>query len=174
MAELENEDEVIETTDDETEVVENNEDDNIETEDETELTVEDYQKEKARREKAEKALVELKKQVKNAPKSTDDVRAILAEEKFYDKNPDAEPYRKEIESFVKKWLSRDDWLMLATKKDAEVEKIRNIYWKSLVWGKGITEWTWIVSMEQFDSMTSQAQDEYMQKMTKQYGKVKFK
>lgn len=173
MAELENEDEVIETAD---EVVDNNEDeiDDADTEDENELTVEDYQKEKARREKAEKALVELKKQVKHTPKSNDDVRAILAEEKFYDKNPEAEPYRKEIEAFVKKWLSRDDWLLLATKKDAEVERTREVYWKSLVWWKWVSEWTWIVSMEQFDSMTSSAQDDYMQKMTKQYGKVKFK
>jgi hypothetical protein len=95
MAELEVEEEVIETTD---KVVENNEE-IIETTDyeEEELTVDDYKKEKQRREKAEKALVELKKQIKTAPKSTEDVRAVLAEEKFYDKNPEAESYRKEVE-----------------------------------------------------------------------------
>jgi len=171
MAELEVEEEVIETTD---KVVENNEE-IIETTDyeEEELTVDDYKKEKQRREKAEKALVELKKQIKTAPKSTEDVRAVLAEEKFYDKNPEAESYRKEVEWFFKKWLSREEWLILATRKDKEVERNREVYWKSLVWWKWVQELS-AVSIDTFDKMTPQSQEEYTKSMTSKYGKIKFK
>lgn len=173
MANLEKEEEVIETTQ---EVVENNEETEETTEmteEEVELTVDDYNKEKQRREKAEKALVELKKQIKTAPKSTEDVRAVLAEEKFYDKTPEAESYRKEIEAYFKKGISRDEALILVTRKDKEVERTRQVYWKSLVW-------TWVttdlapVTVDVFDKMTPQSQEEYTKKMTSKYGKVRYK
>lgn len=173
MAELEMEEEVIDTTETIDEVVEDNNEPTEEEDTETELTVDDYLREKQRREKAEKALVELKKQVKSAPKSQEDVRAVLAEEKFYDKNPDAESYRKEIESYFKKWIKREDALYLVSKKDTEINKTREIYSKSLVWSSN-NDWLAIVSIDTFDNMTPQSQEEYTKKMTSKYGKIKFK
>lgn len=69
---------------------------------ETELTVEDYQKEKARREKAEKTLVELKKQLKD--KSTLGETGITPEDldlrdevaEFLIDNPDLREYKADI------------------------------------------------------------------------------
>lgn len=170
MTEIEQEEEIIETIE---EVVEDNEEPTVEEQEEEEITVDDYFKEKQRREKAEKALVELKKANKQTPKSSDDVRAILAEEKFYDKNSEAEAYRKEIESYVKKWLSRDEAYLIVSHKDNEIQKTRDVYWKSLIW-KWDNSWIAIISIDDFDKMTPKSQEEYTNKMTSKYGKIKFK
>lgn len=65
--------------------------------------------EEARRVKAEKLLVEQKKALKQTQKqnpdsvnSKDEVRRILAEERFYEKNPEAEAYRGKIEKYQDK------------------------------------------------------------------------
>jgi hypothetical protein len=63
-------------------------------------------------------------------------------------------------------------LILASKKDTEVEKTRQVYWKSLVWTWN-TDWISTVSIWTFDNMTSQQQDDYTNKMVKTYGKIKF-
>jgi len=131
-------------------------------------------KEKAERlSKAESKIVELKKQAKDNSKSWEDVRAILAEEKFYDKNSDAEPYRKEIEKFVKVWISREDAFDLVSKKDKQVEETRKVYWKPLVGSKSWSDIS-VLTIESFDKMTPSSQDEYTKKMTEKYGTVKFK
>ena len=116
-----------------------------------------------------------KKETKDTPiTSRDEVKRLLAEEKFYDKNPEAEDYRKEIEKYQAKGLSLDDAYLLASKKDKEVEQRREIYWKWLVkWSQNV-EWMSAVSIDDFDRMTPQAQDEYTKKMTAKYWKVKFK
>ena len=67
----------------------------------TTLTEEDYYKEKARREKAEKALVELKRKTKElegkSSESSDVMtKADYAIEKFLDKNPELAEYTKEL------------------------------------------------------------------------------
>lgn len=178
MAELENGEE-IETTDvDYNEDVNETDDDIEDTQDDSdEITYEqalDWKKKAERLEKAEKRLVELKKSRKLAPKNTEDVRAILAEEKFYDKNSEAEPYRKEIEAYVKKWLNRDEALVLVTRKDKEVEKTREVYWDSMIGTSDTSGGVSILTIEQFDSMTAEAQDEYTQKTTSKFWGVKFK
>ena len=75
----------------------------IDTTDDTdaELTVDDYNREKARREKAEKALVELKRKAKELEAKPSEsgeyiTKADLALEKFLDKNPELNDYTKEL------------------------------------------------------------------------------
>jgi len=59
------------------------------------------------------------------------VRDILAESKFYDKNPEAEQYKDKIETLVKSnKLSREDALFLASKEDREIDSNREVYAKS--------------------------------------------
>ena len=170
MAELEIEDIVDEPTDVMDEPTDNY----------SELTEEDYNREVQRREKAEKALVELKKQLKQT-KTTEvvwnpkeEVKRILAEEKFYDKNPDAEAYRETIEKYQTKGLSLDEAYLLASKKDKEVENRREIYWEWIVKGSQNSDSVTSVSLDEFDRMTPQAQDEYNKKMINKYWKIKFK
>lgn len=138
-----------------------------------EITLEQALKWKEDLKKASKKIADLKKEIKTAPKSSDDVRAILAEERFYEKNPEAEPYRKQLESYVKKWLTRDEALILVSRQDKEIEKTKEVYWKPLVWW-GATQDISAVSVDVFDKMTSKQQEEYTNKMTSKYGKVKFK
>jgi len=99
MAEFE-----IETTDEVVDDVETSYEDNEEEtnyDNGTELTVEDYQKEKARREKAEKALVDLKKQLKSKPESKEtlseqdlDMRDEIRD--FVKENPEFKDYKDDI------------------------------------------------------------------------------
>lgn len=91
--------------------------------------------------KANKKIAMLEKgQKKNVigNESLDDtrVRNILAESRFYDKNPDAEQYKDKIETLVKSnKLSREDALFLASKDDREVDENREVYAKTTVAGK---------------------------------------
>lgn len=133
-----------------------------------------------RLDKAEKRLVELKKQSKEAKHdapigSRDEVKAILAEEKFYDKNPEAEAYRKKIELYQKKGLSLDESYLLATKSDKEVEANREVYGKWVIkWNAQATEGIKTVSVDQFDHMTVAEQNSYTNSHKARYGTVKFK
>lgn len=184
MAELENED-IVEDVEDETTQNEEVEETQEETWEEETITWEqamEWKKKAERLDKAEKALVEKKKAEKAQKKETkdtpitsrDEVKRLLAEEKFYDKNPEAEDYRKEIEKYQAKGLSLEDAYLLASKKDKEVEQRREVYWKWLIkWSQNV-EWMSAISIDEFDRMTPQAQDEYTKKMTAKYWKVKFK
>lgn len=105
MAELE--DEVIDTEDVE-----------ITQDDLTELTVEDYQKEKTRREKAEKAIVEMKKQLKEKETTPSN---ILTEEQlelrdeitdFVKTNPDFKEYKADLMKYAKTFVS--EWNKIET------------------------------------------------------------
>lgn len=181
MAELENEQE-IETTDVDVNEEVNDTDDVEDTQDESEdITYEqalDWKKQLQEKEDKIKELWDKiyahKKAKKVAPKNTEDVRAILAEEKFYDKNPEAESYRKDIEKYVKKWIERDEAMILVTRKDKEVEKTREVYWDSMIGTSDTSGGVSVVTTEQFDSMTPEAQDEYTQKTTSKFWGVKFK
>lgn len=164
----------------ETQIEESN--DEIET---SELTEEDYFKEVARREKAEKALVELKKQLKATKplekKSTNleiDVKTLikeqLEEERFFSKNEDAGLYRDKIIEYKSKWLSYDDAYLLATRKDREIENNKvyadsNITWKSTSW-----ETIKLLSVKEFDSLPYKLQDEYIANTKAKFGKFKLK
>ena len=71
---------------------------------EDELTVADFLKERDRRIKAEKKLVELKKSKKESEskESEDLIEAKLVERDFYRDNPEFKDYKEEITSYVKK------------------------------------------------------------------------
>lgn len=88
----------------------------------TTLTEEDYYKEKARREKAEKALVDLKKKAKElegkSSESSDVMtKADYALEKFLDKNPELEGYKDELSKYTSKGLSYDEAKTLILNSD---------------------------------------------------------
>jgi hypothetical protein len=108
-------DEVI---DDVTDVTENNDT----TDDSYEPTLDDYQKEKARREKAEKTLVEQKRRLKELEAKSSEssevfTKADYAMEKFLDKNPELSEYTKELSEYTKKGLSLDDAKTLVLNSD---------------------------------------------------------
>ena len=79
------------------------------------------------------SMIDLKKQLKSTTtKQTTDtpkelLKSILAEEKFYENNPEARVYENKIEDYKKKGLSLDDAYLLASKSDREIEENRNIY-----------------------------------------------
>ena len=106
--------------------------------------------------------------------SKEDVKKILAEERFYDKNPDAESYRDKIEKYQEKGLSLEESYLLASKNDKEVDKTREVYWKSILKWKASWDDVSAISVEQFDSLPIEKQEEYSKKMTSRYWKVKFK
>lgn len=88
----------------------------------TTLTEEDYYKEKARREKAEKALVELKRKAKDLESKSSEssdvmTKADYAIEKFLDKNPELAEYTKELWEYQKKWLSLEEAKTLILNSD---------------------------------------------------------
>lgn len=108
-------DEVI---DDVTDVTE----DDDTTDDSYEPTLDDYQKEKARREKAEKTLVDQKRKIKELESKSSDssdifTKADYAMEKFLDKNPELSDYTKELSEYTKKGLSLDDAKTLVMNSD---------------------------------------------------------
>lgn len=186
MAKLEDNEDIVEDIEEETtqdieEVEESNDEIEEETQEVEDITYEQALEWKKRLQKAEKKLVDLKKQAKTKEKQTDnpisskdEVKKILAEERFYDKNPEAELYRKEIEKYQTKGLSLEDAYLLASKKDKEVEQRRETYWQWLVKWSVKTDWISTISIDDFDRMTPQSQDEYTKKMTAKYWKVKFK
>ena len=86
-------------------------------------TLEDYQKEKARREKAEKALVELKKNAKKQqeePKGDYISRSELELEKFLDKNPDIADYRDDLAKYQKQGLTLKQAKLLVESDDKTI------------------------------------------------------
>jgi type II secretory pathway component PulF len=86
------------------------------------LTEDDYFREKARREKAEKTLVEQKRKLKELEsKSSDSSNTFTKEdyamEKFLDKNPELSEYTKELSEYTKKGLSLEDAKTLVLNSD---------------------------------------------------------
>lgn len=164
----------------ETQIEESN--DELET---SQLTEEDYFKEVARREKAEKALVELKKQLK-ATKPLEkktasweiDVKTLikeqLEEERFFSKNEDAVLYKDKIIEYKTKWLSYDEAYLIATSKDKEIENNKvyaqgNITWKSTSW-----EDVKLLTIKEFDKLTQDQKNTYFENTKSKLGTVKFK
>ena len=140
-----------------------------------------WKKQAQRTAKAEAKLVWLKKELKKdkkvnptnlTPKA--EVKKILAEEKFYTNTPDAEAYREKIEGYQEKGLSIEDWYLLASKNDKEIDSTREVYWKSIVKWTTNTEWISLVSMDSFDRMTPEMQSDYTDKMNSKYWAIKFK
>lgn len=73
--------------------------------------------------KAEKTIVDLKKQLKTAPKIEWEYvsRAEMEIEKFLIKNPDLEEYKSEILEYTNKWLSIKEATILVKGSDKAIE-----------------------------------------------------
>jgi len=99
---------------------------------ETELTVEDYQKEKARREKAEKSLVELKKQLKSKP--AEEVKGITPKDldlrdevrDFIRENADFKDYQDDIMKHRKNGYSLKQAIAIVENDDNTIENRRKM------------------------------------------------
>lgn len=129
-----------------------------------ELTVDDYNREKARREKAEKALVELKRKAKELEAKPSEsgeyiTKADLALEKFLDKNPELNDYTKELWEYQKKWLSLDEAKTLILNSDkarTNREKLNSL---------GLSDWETSskkssYTMSELDKLASKDPQEY--------------
>lgn len=150
MAEIENEvdnddNEIVSTDDYDTDT------------DDTELTVDDYNREKARREKAEKTLVELKKQLKEQPKTTWEyiTKDELEIEKFITKNPDLEQYKEDLNKYKKMWISLEKAKLLIENDDKTIENRKKTN------SMNITEWetTWKTTYD-YKELAKMSQTEY--------------
>ena len=137
------------------------------TEDSTEieLTVEDYNREKARREKAEKTLVELKKQLKN--KETTPTNTITEEElvlreeisEFLSENKDLKEYKADLMKYAKKMLADWDSMKTAIRKakalvendDKTIENRRKT--NSLNISEWESTWKTVYSYDELEKMT---------------------
>ena len=112
MAEFENQ-EVDEIVNDEVETIDN---------EGTELTDQDYYREKARREKAEKTLVELKKQLKEkekAPESTLSEKDLELRDEIRDfvkENPEFREYKDDLVEYAKTFYSKWERIESAIRK----------------------------------------------------------
>lgn len=95
--------------------------------DSEDLTVDDYKKEKNRRMKAEKTLVEQKKRIKeleqNQKKEQDGyvTKEDLEILRFLDKNPELAEYRDDLEKYVKKGLTLKEAKTLVENSDKTIE-----------------------------------------------------
>lgn len=178
MAELDNEieEEVFDDTQDESQ-----DDSNIDITYEQAL---EWKKKAERLDKAEKALVERKRAEKEAKKqeeieSTDNprqtVKEIMAEERFFEQNPEAEWYRDAIDGLKKKWLSLEDAYYIASKKDREIDNTREVYGKSIVQGNQISgDSVKLISVSDYDKMSEKEQDSYNDVTSKKFWGVRFK
>lgn len=159
------------------------------TEDETEvefseLTEADFYKEKSRREKAEKALIDAKRKLKEKEAASKisswevDVKSIIKEEleqeKFFDKNEDALAYKDKILEYKSKWLTLDEAYILASKSDREIDNNRAYSESSIAWRQTSTWEVALLSIKEFDRLNSSAQSEYMNTCKAKLGTVKFK
>ncbi|MDA3854784.1 MAG: hypothetical protein PF569_00895 [Candidatus Woesearchaeota archaeon] len=138
MAELDNKEE-LDTTED----VDTNEDyqednQNEESQDQSQ-DKDEYSREEVmvlktkadRLEKAEKKLVELKRVNKSIKKedapsnSREELEKFYEEKEFFKNNPEANSYKEKMAEY--KGLSLDDQYLLASRKDKEIEKNREVY-----------------------------------------------
>lgn len=165
MAEFEGTEEVI---DEITEIDNDYEDNN-----ETELTVDDYQKEKTRREKAEKALVELKKQLKDKQQETslDEKSLDLREEltDFLANNKDLKEYKTDLIKYRKQGFTLKQAVALVENDDITIENRKKANLNISDW-----EWTW-KNVYSYDELEKMSQSDYNKiKGLQLQWKVKFK
>lgn len=97
-------------------------------------TLDDYRQEKSRREKAEKTIVELKKQVKELGKKQSEnnekpdviTKAEYAMERFIDKNPELEEYREDLEKYVKRGFTLEEAKLQVLSSDKSIENRKKL------------------------------------------------
>ena len=150
--------------------VEDTTEDDTQEDNETELTVEDYQKEKARRQKAERTLVELKKQLKSkssetTPNTITEEELVLREEisEFLSENKDLKEYKADLMKYAKKMLSEWDSMKTAIRKaKALVENDdKTIENRRKTQSMNISEWenAW-KTVYTYDELERMSQSEY--------------
>ena len=158
------------TTDDVVDDVDTSYEDDTQEDNETELTVEDYQKEKARRQKAERTLVELKKQLKSkssetTPNTITEEELVLREEisEFLSENKDLKEYKADLMKYAKKMLSEWDSMKTAIRKaKALVENDdKTIENRRKTQSMNISEWenAW-KTVYTYDELERMSQSEY--------------
>ena len=173
MAEFE-----IETTDEVVDDVETSYEDNEEEtnyDNGTELTVEDYQKEKARREKAEKALVDLKKQLKSKPESKEtlseqdlDMRDEIRD--FVKENPEFKDYKDDIVKHRKNWYTLKQAVAIVENDDKTIENRKKTNSMNIT----ASEESWKTTYTKAD-LENMSQSEYNKIMSlKESGKITIK
>jgi len=140
---------------------------------ETDLTVEDYQREKARREKAEKTLVELKKQIKDKQRGTSldekdlDLREELTD--FLADNKDLKEYKADLIKYRKQGFTMKQAVALVENDDNTIENRRKANLNISDW-----EWTW-KNVYTYDELEKMSQSDYNRvKGLQLQWKVKFK
>ena len=111
-------------------------DTDIDTTDDTPatLTEDDYFREKARREKAEKTLVEQKRKLKELESKSSEssdvmTKADYAMERFLEKNPELAEYKDELSKYQAKGLSLEEAKTLTLSSDkarANREKVNSL------------------------------------------------
>ena len=83
----------------------------------------EWKKKAERVEKAEKTIVDLKKQLKSAPKAGDEFvsKSEMELERFLDKNPELSEYKEEISKYVSKGLSVKEASLIVTNSDTALQ-----------------------------------------------------
>lgn len=105
------------------------------------ISADDYHREKNHRIKAEKRLVELKKELKELKEQKQNQEGIMtkaeyAMEKFMDKNPELSEYREDFEKFVKKGNSLEEAKILVLNSDKSIENRQKLESMSITDGDG--------------------------------------
>lgn len=107
------------------------------------LTVDDFHREKTRRTKAEKSLVEAKRRIKELEKAQSEKResdvmtkAEYALEKFLTKNPELEEHREELEKYTKRGFTLDEAKILVLNADKTIQNRKKLESMSITDGDG--------------------------------------
>lgn len=164
MAELENE---LEDSIDEIEYT-TTEDDDIE------LTVDDYQKEKARREKAEKTLVELKKQLKEKSETPNPLTETDLEIRdFVKENPEYKDYKKEISDAIAKGYSLKQAKALIDNDDKTIENRKKLNSMNMTdWDGELSKTTYTKAELDDPNLSQEKYDSIMAKIKSWKAKLK--
>ncbi len=144
-------------------------------------TLEDYNRIYSEKRIAEKRLAKLEKDMaKKIDNSKQEnprelLKSILEEERFYEKNPEALEYKEKIEFYRIKWLSLNESFVLASSQDKWIEEKRGVYWKQLVqWNQSNWDWIKILSIQDYDRLSTEELNKYNSEMKSKYWVVKFK
>ena len=149
--------------------------DDVSYNDETELTVDDFKREEARRIKAEKTLVELKKQLKDKEKQKetvlDDKELDLREElnDFLADNKDLKEYKADLMKYRKQGFTIKQAVALVENDDKTIENRRKA-------NLNVSDWEWTgKTVYTYDELEKMSQSDYNKvKELQLKWKVKFK
>lgn len=131
--------------------------------------------------KAEQRIVDEKK-TKKETKTTDNTidpkaefKRLMAEDKFYTANPEAEAYKDKIEEYQSKGLSLEDAYFLASKSDRVIEENREVYWKGIVkWSTTSSEWIRLLTESEYQRLSDEELNKYNAETKAKFWWVRFK